>query len=233
MEAFGARAPTRAQGPGSRGGGYHNDASDPLGGTPFPTVRHRPDLPDPQAEAAAAAAESLERLQRPSKTRRKADSHELQTLGASLVELGDERLLALGLPEPLRDAIAAYRRIRTHEAKRRQMQLIGKLMRTADVDTARRAVEERELGRAQDSLALHQAERWRAELLADDEAMTRFATAHAGADTQRLRALVRNARKDVSLAPEQRSGRAFRELFQFVREHQQRDGNSGVDDVAE
>ena len=62
-------------------------------------------------------------------------------------------------------------------------------------------------------LALHQAERWRAELIADDEATTRFAAAHAGADLQRLRALVRNARKDAALAPEQRSGRAYRELF--------------------
>jgi len=190
-------------------------------------VRSRPDTPDPQtsdaqtpAAAAAAAAESLARLQRPSKTRRKAQSHDLQALGNSLVELSDDRLLALGLPEPLRDAIAAYRRIRTHEARRRQMQLIGKLMRSADVEAARHAVDELAIGRAQDSLALHQAERWRAELLADDEAVTRFASQHPGADTQRLRALVRNARKDASLVPEQRSGRAFRELFQFVREHE-------------
>jgi ribosome-associated protein len=100
------------------------------------------------------------------------------------------------------------------------MQLIGKLMRLADVDAARRAVDEVRLGRAQDSLALHQAERWRAELIADDEAATRFASAHPGTDTQRLRALVRNARKDAALVPEKRSGRAFRELFQFVRENE-------------
>ena len=99
------------------------------------------------------------------------------------------------------------------------MQLIGKLMRAADVEPARAAVAERQLGRARDSLALHQAERWRAELIADDEATTRFAAAHPGADLQRLRALVRNARKDAAAVPEQRSGRAFRELFQFVREH--------------
>jgi ribosome-associated protein len=93
-------------------------------------------------------------------------------------------------------------------------------MRTADVELARAAVLERQLGRARDSLALHQAERWRAELIADDEATTRFATDHAGADLQRLRALVRNARKDAASAPEQRSGRAYRELFQFIREHE-------------
>ena len=188
--------------------------------SPTRRVRTRPDLPDPAADEEASAADHLARLQRPSKTRRKEASHELQSLGEALVELSDERLAGLGLTEPLLDALQAYRRIRSHEARRRQMQLIGKLMRLADVDAARRTVDEVRLGRAQDSLALHQAERWRAELIADDEAATRFASAHPGTDTQRLRALVRNARKDAALVPEKRSGRAFRELFQFVRENE-------------
>ena len=126
---------------------------------------------------------------------------------------------SLGLDEKLVDALRAHRKIRSHEARRRQMQLIGKLMRSVDVEPVRRAVAEMQLGRARDSLALHQAERWRAELLAADDATTRFASEHPDADLQ-LRALVRNARKDQSLAPEQRSGRAFRELFQFIRAHE-------------
>jgi ribosome-associated protein len=169
---------------------------------------------DPPAATVAALRE------RPSKTRRKQESHDLQSLGEALLELPDDHLAALGLGEPLVDAIRAGRRIKAHEARRRQMQLIGKLMRTADVELARAAVLERQLGRARDSLALHQAERWRAELIADDSATTRFAAEHAGADLQRLRALVRNARKDAANAPEQRSGRAYRELFQFIREHE-------------
>jgi len=182
-------------------------------------VRTRPEFPEADPPG-AAGAEPPARAERPGETRLKEASHELQSLGAALAELSDERLAGLGLPEPLLDALQAYRRIRSHEARRRQMQLIGKLMRGADVDAARRAVDERRLGRAQDSLALHQAERWRAELIADDEAATRFASAHPGTDTQRLRTLVRNARKDAALQPEQRSGRAFRELFQFVRENE-------------
>ena len=64
------------------------------------------------------------------------------------------------------------------------------------------------------------AEHWRDELIANDEATTRFASEHPGADLQQLRTLVRNARKDAVAAPEQRSGRAFRELFQFIRAHE-------------
>ncbi|MDQ6628247.1 MAG: DUF615 domain-containing protein [Pseudomonadota bacterium] len=169
------------------------------------------DLAEPPAGEASPA------LERPSKTKRKAASHDLQALGEALIDMSDEHLSALFLTEPLFDAIRGLRRIRSHEARRRQMQLIGKLMRSADVAPIRAAVAEQELGRARDSLALHQAERWRAELIADDAATTRFASEHPGVDLQQLRSLVRGARKDQSLAVEQRSGRAFRELFQFIR----------------
>ncbi len=185
----------------------------PLFHLPFAmTARPAADAADDRHDPAAAG--------RPSKTRRKAESHDLQALGESLLELGDEHLASLGLGEALVDALRSARRIRSHEARRRQLQLIGKLMRSADVELARGAVAERQLGRARDSLALHAAERWRSELIADDAATTRFAREHAGADVQQLRALVRNARKDAAGAPEQRSGRAYRELFRFIREHQ-------------
>ena len=147
-------------------------------------------------------------------------SHDAQALGVALLDFSDERLLALGLGEPLIDAIRAGRRIKAHEARRRQLQLVGKLMRGVDIEPIREAVARSQLGHARDSLALHRAERWRAELIGDDAATTRFASAHAGADLQQLRALVRNARKDSSRLPEQRSGRAYRELFQFIREHE-------------
>ena len=162
----------------------------------------------------------LARMLRPSKTRRKEVSHELQALGEALLELPEDRLDSLGLRESLVDAVRACRGMRSHEARRRQMQLVGKLMRSADAEPVRAAVAEMQIGRARDSIALHSAERWRAELIADDEATTRFASTHADADVQQLRALVRNARKDAARAPEARSGRAYRELFRFVRDHQ-------------
>ena len=62
----------------------------------------------------------------PSKTRRKKDMHALQDLGATLVGLEPSRLAALGLPERLADAIAQARSITKHEARRRQMQYVGR-----------------------------------------------------------------------------------------------------------
>lgn len=159
--------------------------------------------------------------ERPSKTQRKKASHELQDLGEALVGLPVDRADALPLPENLLDAVREYRRTRSHEGKRRQMQYIGRLMRGVDTAPIRQAVLDLQLGRAKDALALHEAERWRAELIAGDDAVTTFMQQHPQADTQQLRSLVRSARKDAALVPEQRSGRAYRELFQFIKQASQ------------
>ena len=158
---------------------------------------------------------------RPSKTRLKQASHDLQDLGVALVELPESRLDGLPISEPLLDAVREYKRTRSHEGRRRQMQYIGKLMRRADTEPIRQAVTDMQLGRAKDSLALHQAERWRAELIDSDDALTRWTSEHPHTDVQQLRSLVRSARKDAAQEPERRSGRAYRELFQFVRDASQ------------
>ncbi len=156
--------------------------------------------------------------ERPSKTQRKKASHELQDLGQALVDLPESRVKDLAIPENLRDAVHEYRRTRTHEGRRRQMQYIGKLMRGVDTEPIRQAVLDMQLGRAKDALALHEAERWRAELVASDDAVTGFLQQFPRSDAQQLRSLIRSARKDAAAHPEQRSGRAFRELFQFIRQ---------------
>jgi ribosome-associated protein len=172
-------------------------------------------------DADAGAPPFVPRAERPSKTRRKQASHELQDLGEAVVALPADRLAALDLPEGLLDAINEYKRTKSFEGQRRQMQYIGKLMRRTDPEPMRQAVAEMQLGRARDSLALHQAEAWRAQLVDDDAALTRWTAEHPATDVQQLRNLVRNARKDAALAPELRNGRAYRELFQFIKQHQQ------------
>jgi len=155
--------------------------------------------------------------ERPSKSERKRQAHDQQTLGVALAALPDAALAATQMPEALREAIADLRRTRSHEGRRRQVQLIGKLMRQAEVEPLREAVAAAQLGQAHDALALHRAELWRTELVAEDEALTRWMAEHPQTDLQRLRTLIRNARKDAVLPPEQRHGRAWRELFQFIK----------------
>ena len=65
----------------------------------------------------------------PSKSQRKRDAHALQTLGSQLIALSVAQLARLELPEALHEAVLAAQRMRSHGARTRQMQYIGKLMR--------------------------------------------------------------------------------------------------------
>ncbi|MEL4178220.1 ribosome biogenesis factor YjgA [Roseateles sp. PN1] len=159
---------------------------------------------------------------RPSKSQLKRDMLELQDLGEDLLTLPASRIDPLNLPEILADAIKAAKKITAHEGRRRQMQYIGKLMRRVDPEPLREAVAAFKLGHAKDSLALHQSEAWRERLLKDDAALQSFIQEHEGIDVQQLRSLVRAARKDAALEPEKRSGRAYRDLFQFIKTEQLR-----------
>jgi len=175
-------------------------------------------MPRPRTPADdSAPIETPSGFDAPSKTRLKQQSHELQKLGMALAELSDARLARLALPERLLDALTQYRDTRTHEGRRRQLQYVGKLMREVDDAPLREAVAESKLGSARETLLLHETERWRDALLADDEALTRWMQAHADCDAQHLRSLVRAARREAALPPEQRNPRSHRELFQFIR----------------
>ncbi|MDO9271742.1 MAG: ribosome biogenesis factor YjgA [Rugosibacter sp.] len=156
----------------------------------------------------------------PSKSSLKRASHDLQDLGKQLLAMPDSRLDDIDMPERLRDALEAWKKTKSFEGKRRHVQYIGKVMRGVDAEPLREAVAAFQLGTARNALALHQAERWRAELLneADKDAVTRWAGVYFETDLQQLRALIRNARKDAAAAPENRNGRAYRELFQFIKQ---------------
>lgn len=150
-----------------------------------------------------------------SKTKRKREMHDLQALGAALVSLSAAHLERMSLPEPLAQAVRDARRIASHEAKRRQIQYIGRLMREIDPEPIRAQLAAVEGGSAQERARHQRLEHWRARLMEDDGALTEFARAHPAADLQQLRALIRNSRKEQA---EARPPRAYRELFRAIRE---------------
>ncbi len=82
--------------------------------------------PRPRACPTAGAADAP---LTPSKSQRKRDAHALQTLGIQLVALSAAPLARLDLPETLHEAVQAAQRMRSHGARTRQLQSIGKLMR--------------------------------------------------------------------------------------------------------
>ena len=167
----------------------------------------------------------------PSKTELKAQSAELQALGEALLELRRDLFEPLDLPPKLIDALAELKRITNFEGRRRQAQLVGKLMRQLEdeqIDAVRAALEVQRKGSAADTLRLHSAENWRDRLIAEDAAVNAWVMQYPDTDVQQLRALVRQARKDVPAPTDARvaeatgqaprQGRAYRELFQLVRD---------------
>ena len=173
-----------------------------------------------------------------SKTDLKKHSDHLQALGESLLTLRGDLMARLreqheDLSDKLIEALDDAKRITNFEGRRRQMQFIGKLMRKLGDDTIasiEAALEEQRKPSARETMALHQAEQWRDQLIADDDALTRWLAQDAEADAQHLRALIRQARKDAQAVTErpgeaQRHGKAYREIFQLVRTALARDDN--------
>ena len=127
----------------------------------------------------------------------------------------------LDLPDKLLTAIAEAKKITNFEGKRRQMQFIGKLMRPLDAGPIRDAIDEQANGSAQLTLQLHLAEHWRDKLVADDDALNAWLVEYPATDSQQLRALIRQARKDAK--PEKpgeapRHAKSYREIFQLVKD---------------
>jgi len=139
---------------------------------------------------------------------------ELQALGVALVELPDAQIAAMRLDPALERAVLEAKRIKTHEARRRQMQYIGRLMRDVDAEPIRARLAEVEGHSAQATARHRRLEAWRERLLADDEALTAFAAEHPGADLQKIRTLIRNCRKEQK---EGKPPRAYRELFRLLK----------------
>ena len=148
-----------------------------------------------------------------SKTRRKKQMTDLQKLGVALVDLPAEQLARIEMPERLRDAIADARSITKHEARRRQMQFIGRLMREIDAGPVAEQLAALHAPSKRQTDLFHVAERWRVALLDDAAGIERFVHEFPEADPSRIRELVREAQEERRT---ERPPRRFRELFHVV-----------------
>lgn len=160
----------------------------------------QPDMPD--------------RDEGPSKTRRKAEAHALQTLGAELVALNRDRLDQIDLPESLRDAIVAAQSITKHEARRRQMQFIGKLMRHVDAGPIRTKLDAWKTVSVADVVYAHLLEHWRDRLLAEPDALAMLANEYPNVDLRQFRTLIRNVQRERE---QNKPPKNYRSLFQMLR----------------
>ena len=153
----------------------------------------------------------------PSKSEMKRESERLQQLGTELVNLKPTELAKVPLDEEMLDAIALAHRLQgKREAFRRQLQFIGRLMRNSEVDAIEQALEVIRSRHVAGNARMHKLEQLREKLIADgDEAINALLGEYHELDRQKLRQLVRQAKKE-------REGNkppaAFRELFQYLHD---------------
>ncbi|SNS72043.1 ribosome-associated protein [Noviherbaspirillum humi] len=169
---------------------------------------------------------------RPSKSQLKREMTALQDLGAELVAQPRERVMRVPMPEDVRDAILECQRIKDHEGRRRQMQFVGKKMRTLEEDEVaaiQRTLDAWKGASKSETAALHALERKREKLLADDKALTDLIEQHPELNAQQMRTLIRNARKEQA---ESKPPKAYREIFQILKDLQKASSPSSSDEAS-
>ena len=150
-----------------------------------------------------------------SKSEIKRDAEALKKLGEKLVELTKAKLDKIPLEDALLEAVNLAQRLQK-EARRRQLQYIGKLLRGMDVEPIQAALEKLENKHQQQQAMLHKLELLRDELVAKgDDVLTDFLTDYPQADRQHLRNLIRTASKEKE---QNKPAKAYREIFQYLKE---------------
>ena len=176
-------------------------------------------MPNPNRGACGFQSSEFEQeYERPSKSEAKRESDALQKLGALLVEAPRDRVKRVPMPEDVLEAILMCQTITNHEGRRRQMQFVGKKMRTLDeeeVALIQKAIDSWKGASKSETAAMHALERRRDKLLVDDKALTVLLAENPELDVQQLRTLIRNARKEQA---ENKPPKAYREIFQILKQ---------------
>lgn len=150
-----------------------------------------------------------------SKSQRKKDMLALQKIGETLIKLTEQQLATIDLPGNLFSAIQHMKSLTSHEARRRQLQYIGKMMRQIDPDSIKEALKRIEFIHQKNTEQFHRIEEWRAKLLLNgDDALNSFLIEYPNVDRQQLRQLIRNAIQDRK---NNKNTGAEKSLFKFLR----------------
>ncbi|MDC3058182.1 DUF615 domain-containing protein [Litorivicinus sp.] len=152
-----------------------------------------------------------DRLKVPSKSAKKREMLALQALGQELATLSEKQFQKIQFPEDaLREALEFYRGMpeKKHEARRRQMQFIGKVMRGMEHGPLQAQLDAMKTSDNEETRMHRQAEQWRDRLLDDPKQATDFLNEFA-TDVQRLNRLIRAAKKARNLNKDKGEARSL------------------------
>ena len=151
---------------------------------------------------------------RPSRSQLKREMNDLQKLGCDLAALGDAVVKEAHLPPEVEKALLLIKKVTKHEARRRHMQYVGKLMRTFDTSHVQEIVEAAKQGHSIKTAEFHRLEKIRERLIdGDDDLLQELFESHPEGG-QRLRQLTLGARREKAQGKPPKDTRA---LFKFLR----------------
>lgn len=189
-------------------------------------------MPNPNRGSCGFKSTEFEQeYERPSKSQLKREMTSLQKLGQELIDQARDRVKRVPMPEDVRDAILECQKIKDHEGRRRQLQFVGKKMRTldeAEVALIQKTIDSWKGASKSETAIMHAMERRRDKLLANDTAVTELIAEHPEIDAQQLRTMIRNARKEQA---ESKPPKAYREIFQLLKELSKASGAANADNV--
>jgi ribosome-associated protein len=162
------------------------------------------------------ASDSLDSLNRKSKTQKKKEALSLQEVGERLMKMPAEQIEDIALPVEIYDAIQFAKTIKSHGAIRRQMQYIGTLMRRIDPGPLQEALDNIEQGYYKRTLSFKEIETWRDGLLAgNDSLIEEILLKCPEADREKIARLVQTALKEKA---HNNPPKASRALFRYLRD---------------
>jgi len=151
-----------------------------------------------------------------SKTELKAESKAIQKVGQTLVDLGASALDKIPMDDELSEAVLLARKInRKKDGFRRQLQLIGKLMRHRDIQPIEIALQQLQLSHLKSNQQFHHIEAARDQVLKGDPGINALLNEYPELDRQKLRQLARQANKQQEL---NKPPKAARDLFQYLKQ---------------
>jgi ribosome-associated protein len=149
-----------------------------------------------------------------SRTQKKNEVTALQKLGKKLVSLPKSQILKMGLSKLLEQALLDAKTITKNEAKRRQFQYIGRLMRDVDEKAIEDFLSYRDQGQIKDQVRNKQIETWVENLNPNDnQAIEDLLNQNPHLDRQKFRQLIRN----FSNANEKNKSKARKKLVTFLK----------------
>lgn len=150
-----------------------------------------------------------------SRSQRKEEMEALQKVGESLLKLTEEQLAKFELPDNLLAALKQAKSLSSNEAKRRQLQYIGKIMRNIDAELIKQTLKRIQSVHEKNIKQFHKMETWRTTLLEQgDDALNHFVSEYPHSDRQQLRQLIRNALRDIK---NNKNTGAEKALFNYIR----------------